>query len=240
MWKMSVIGSLLWVSILAGGCSMTNDIQEKMKYKDIEVHTEDEMKEFALESLKEKYKQEFEFVDDFIYEHEDGEENKPMYLNGYAYVATNRELGCYFEVREPNKFVDDYATNYYEDDIKQYLKESLKGGLSDYEIFISYNLSDRTFKPTMNFRKYLYDDNCCINYTAYVEQSEDVHTYIPLIREWMKELYKADYRWYFELHDTENKSKKYFTLYPGDNGFDSVDDWTDDYIYECICSNIDE
>ena len=244
MKKSLVILTLTLSCILIGGCGMDhkivedtiNKLKEESKYKDVEVHTEEEMKDYALLRLKEKYNKEFEFEEDLRYRPENDD---IMCLNGHAHVIGDEELRCYFGVTEPNQFRDNYASNYYKEDIKKYLEPTLKNISSEYEISVGYDINSKVFDPEMDFKKYLYNDKCEIYYTAYVKEVSDYHQYIPIIREWMEVLYKADYKWYFELHDIDDKDKYYFTLDPGDNGFNSPEDWKDELIYKYILSRLE-
>lgn len=236
------IAMLLGICILAGGCTMNSHLVEgiaqsekgKVDHKDVNVSTEVDMKDYALKVLEEKYGQAFEIASILKYDHKDGEENKPMYLNGYAHVIGNEDLDCYFVVTEPNEFVDDFATNYYKEAINKQLSKDFSDLSNEYDIFIDHDLTDKVFDPKMDYQKYLYNKQCCIDVTVYVPYSEDAHDYISVIRAWMDKLYGAKYDWYFELHDQEDKDKCYFTLDPGDNGFDSADDWSDELIYDYI------
>ena len=238
--KMYIGVSFLIMSSLLGGCGIRkgavsyikDSIKAEIAYKDVNVSTEEEMKAYALERLQDKYNQAFEIEEIFYYNHEDGEEGMPMKLKGRAHVEGDESLYCYFKVTQPNWFEDDYATNYYKEDITNYIEESLKGISCDYELYIDHDLTVKNYNPKMDYKEYLYDGLCGIDYTVYVDESEDYHTYIPLIREWMDVLYAADYKWYFEIYD--KKGKLYYTLDPGDNGFHSSEEWTDESIYENI------
>ena len=228
--------------VLMGGCDMIHILkettQEVAEFKEAEVHSEEEMKTFTLQCLKEKYNNEFELEDDLIYAHEHGEEDRPLYLSGHAHVVGKDDLRCYFEVTEPNIFEDNYASNYYKEDIDAYLRKKNGPMSSEYDIEALNNISNKVFDPNMDFKEFLYKYPCDVFYTAYVPATSDVHEYIPIIREWMDVVYAADYDWYFELHDLNNKELCYFTLDPVDNGFDSTDDWDDETIYEYILSNM--
>ena len=237
--------SLLIMSSLIGGCgrhvstlrNIKENVEAEITYKDVNVSTEEEMKAYALERLQEKYKQAFEIEEILAYGHQDGEEDMPMRLNGKAHVVGDENLYCYFEVTQPHLFIDEYATNYYKEDITQYARESIKGVSDDYEIDIEHSLTAQVYDPKMDYKEYLYDGLCHIRYTVYVEDSEDYHTYIPLIRKWMDALYALDYRWFFEVCDKDGKW--YFTLDPVDNGFDSSDDWDDEMIYDSIVDRVE-
>lgn len=77
-----------------------------------------------------------------------------------------------------------------------------------------------------------------IRIIARAEAADHPEEYVPLIRAWMEKLYPADFNWYFELRDKENDELRYFTLAPGDNGFDSTDNWSDEMIARYIADNI--
>ena len=242
--KIGVGMSLVIMSSLMGGCGIRSgavsyikdSIKAEIVYKDVNVSTEEDMKAYALERLQKKYNQAFEIEEILDYGHQYGKEDMPMRLNGKAHVVGDESLFCYFLVTQPHGFTDEYATNYYKEDITQYAKESLKGVSDDYEIEIDHSLTAKSYDPKMDYKEYLYDGLCCIRYTVYVEDSEDYHTYIPLIRKWMDALYALDYRWFFEVCDKDGKW--YFTLDPVDYGFDSSDDWDDETIYETIVDSV--
>lgn len=90
----------------------------------------------------------------------------------------------------------------------------------------------------MDYKDYLYSGQTTIFFYAYVEDVEDHSEYVPLIKAWMEKLYNADFKWYFELREKGNDELHYFTLDPGDNGFTSVDDWSDELIAKYIEDNI--
>ena len=244
--KIGVGMSLIIMSSLVGGCTMRSgavsyikdSIKAEIVYKDVNVSTEEDMKAYALERLQEKYNQTFEIEEIINYDHKNGEEDMPMNLTGRGHVVGDESLYCYFEVIQPHGFKDDYATNYYKDDITEYVKKGLKGISSDYELYINHHLTVKTYDPKMDYKEYLQDGLCCIDYTAYVDESEDYHTYIPLIREWMDALYTADYKWYLKICSRQDNDKLYFTLDPGDYGFNSSDDWDDEKIYDSIVDNV--
>ena len=196
--------------------------------------TESSMKRFALEKLRSKYGREFELGQQVTYEEEDGK----WYLNGCAYVKGHEELKCYFEVSEPNRFQDDFAVNYYREDILKALKPSLANIEGVYSCEIIHDLSAATFDPKEDYRKFLYDGKCTIYYVAYAKESSSWEEYVDAIKSWMKVLYKADYNWYFVLRDAKCKTKCYFTLESKENGGDTPEDWSDEAIYEAIYSRI--
>ena len=233
------------MSSLIGGCgrhvstlrNIKENVEAEITYKDVNVSTEEDMKAYALERLEEKYKQAFEIEEIFVYGHQDGEEDMPMYLNGKVHVVGNESLYCCFSVTQPHLFTDNYEMNYYKEDIIKYAKESIKGVSDDYKIQIDHSLTAKVYDSKMDYKEYLYDGLCCIRYTVCVEDSEDYHTYIPMIRKWMDALYTLDYEWFFEVCDKDGQW--YFTLDPGDNGFDSSDDWDDKMIYESIVDEVE-
>lgn len=242
MKKNLLLSSIILGCVLMGGCgmdqSLTTSKQKILEFKNADVHTEEEMKDFALQCLKDKYGYNFEFEQDLTYAHENGHENRPLYLNGHVHVVGNETLRCYFEVTEPNIFRDNYASNYYKEDIIAYLTDKIGDMPSAYEIEVTNRISNTVFDPNMDFKDFLYQCDCEVSYTAYVPATDDPHEYIPIIRKWMDVMYNADYDWYFELHDIQDKDLCYFTLHPGDNGYDSTDDWDDETIYNYIMDNL--
>lgn len=214
---------------------MMNEERFSQEYKSVVVQSEDSMKRFALETLKSKYQREFELSDQLTYEEEDGK----WYLNGCAYVKGHEDLKCYFEVSEPNKLQDDFAINYYREDILKAIKPSLANIDGMYSCEIIHDLSAATFDPDKeDYKKFLYDGKCTIYYVAYVNESNSYEDCVMAIKSWIKVLYKADYNWYFVLRDAKCKTKCYFTLESRENDGKSLEDWSDEAIYDSIYSRV--
>ena len=214
-----------------GGCAMKKGIVSE---ESLRVRSEAAMKRFALNKLRSKYRREFELGQQLIYEEDGGK----WFLNGCAYVKGHEELKCYFEVSEPNRFQDDFAVNYYREDILKAIKPSLANIEGMYSCEIIHDLSSATFDPRGDYKKFLYDGKCTVYYVAYAKESSNWEDYIRVIKSWMKVLYKADYNWYFVLRDTKCKTKCYFTLESAQSDKKIPEDWSDDAIYESIYSRI--
>lgn len=75
--------------------SVIEDVKEYKQHKDIEVHTEEEMREFALQYLEEKYGETFQIDEAYcVYDHLNGHEELPMVLRVRAYAEEKAGRIC--------------------------------------------------------------------------------------------------------------------------------------------------
>lgn len=233
--KLKVMAGIVFC-MLIGGCAL----DEGLKDRQVHVETMEEMKTFAKEKLSERYGTPFIIMDEKPEALTYVADEESKHLSGQAYVKGEPDKSCYFRVEAPHTFKDDFATQYYKEEILAAIQPQLEGiEKSSYNIIIDHDLSSKLIDPSKtSYKDYLYDGHCCLCFTAFTEEKEALEQYIPVIREWMNVLYAADYHWYFELRSSEDQEKILFTLDPGDNGFDASEDWEDDYICRCIESNL--
>ncbi|MCR5608911.1 MAG: hypothetical protein K6G26_07595 [Lachnospiraceae bacterium] len=230
------------VGLIVLGCSKTNlssakktvntikeQVDEYNKYKDVEVHSEEEMREFALKCLEEKYGKKFLIDESYCeYEHFNGHEDKPMTLYARAYPECEKKETCGLFVEEPNIFKDNYFVNLYLPDIEDFIipemdKYDLKG-----ELDIDYPLMAGTIGDSLSAKDIIYDTNTRIVFLQPVEKKDDIQEYITIVRKWLNFLYTCDYEWYFALTDKEDSYYQYIGISKGDLGYSSEKEWTDE------------
>ena len=92
------------ISIFLSGCTAKEvfiEISDLKDYNDMvasyDVHAEEEMREFALYCLEEKYGVPFELSEDYLhYGHINGHEELSLELRGRAYNRDNKDYFCGF------------------------------------------------------------------------------------------------------------------------------------------------
>lgn len=260
MKKRIIAAILIGTAILTSACSsqdldtlkkdtkrvvkVTEDIVKyKNEYKDIDVHTEEEMREFALEALKNKYGKEFAIDETYCkYNHVNGHDYNPMQLRARAYPVDDPEDVCGIRVREPNEFEDTYSVNKYNSVVAEYLKPQMdEYGVSGI-VDISYPDMTGIMEDGLSAEDIIYDGNSCIRFVQITEQKEDITEYIPTIRKWLEYLYTCDFEWYFTLADENDRYYSYAGISKGDHMYTSADQWTEENLLSLIdaCINLND
>ena len=252
MRKKNLLAFLYVGCFMLAGCSMekvdsakqtveevVHDVKESVEvykmHKDVEVHTEEEMRAFALECLEEKYGKPFLIDETYCeYEHLNGHEDKPMALYARAYPEDDEKDVCGLLVEEPNIFKDNYSVNYYLPKIEEKIfPEMEKYGVKG-QIEIEYPLMTGTIGENLSAEDVIYDGNTKIYFYQEVADQSDISAYIPLIRKWMNFLYTCDFKWYFTLTAEGNINYQYIGISKSDYGYTSSDEWSDERIIEEI------
>lgn len=150
--KMKGILLITICCICLTGCKMSvtdivnikDAIRDEQTYEDVEVYSEEEMREYALERLKNKYGEDFEFEEEGLkYGYWDKERKDFLYMTGWVHVIGDEEKRCVFKVKEPNDFSDNYEINYYKEEIDSYIRNEWSDLDSDYKIEIDHGLSKK-------------------------------------------------------------------------------------------------
>ncbi len=99
MRKAGVLAVVLLAGMLAVGCS-----------KDVMLHSEEEMRQFALSSLDEKYSESFVIDESFYrYKHKNGHEDIPIILNVRIRPESDDNLCAAFYLTEYGSIIDNYS-----------------------------------------------------------------------------------------------------------------------------------
>ncbi len=201
-------------------------------YKDVEVHTKEEMCDFALGCLKDKYGKEFVIDYEKFCKYKEGKDTDSgkALLKARAYPVDAPSEVCGFTVEEPNKFKDDYYAYLYKDEIKEIIDPQLeKYGLEhDFQIYNDVQLAGLP-DENITAEEFLANKGTEIWFDIPVDEQEDVNDYLPTIRKWLDFLYSTDeFDWYFSLCSKDEFNKYYFTLKKGDGMKNSSDEWTDE------------
>ena len=209
------------------------------RHKDVEVHSEEEMREFALNCLEEKYGKPF-VIDEsyYVYEHFNGHENMPMILNARAYPEGDENDICAFYVKEPNFFKDNYSVNSYLPQIEDKIFPEMEKYGIEGKFDLIYPLSTGTVGDNLSVDDIIYNNGATIYFYQEVEEESDISAYIPLVRKWLDFLYTCDYDWYFTLTAEGNINYQYIGISKGDFGYTSTDEWSDERIIHHIETSI--
>ena len=228
------------ISTFLSGCTakeVFNEISDLKDYNDMvtsyDVHTEEEMRDFALYCLEEKYGVPFELSEDYShYGHINGHEELSLALRGRAYNRDNEDYFCGFSVVEPNHFSDNYFVTWYLDDVKSIIEPELEKQEISAFIDLSYPLLQTTLDSDLTAEDILGMSNMQLSFYWPTELKDDIHDYLPEIRRWIDFLYSLDYNcdWYFAMTSEDDYNDQYFTIMKGDHGYTSADDWTDEEI----------
>lgn len=209
------------------------------RHKDIEVHSEEEMREFALNCLEEKYGKTFVIDEGYCeYEHFNGHENMPMTLRARAYLEGDENVTCGLYVEEPNIFKDNYSAKCYLPQIKEKIFPEMEKYGIEGEIELEYPVSTGTVGDNLSADDIIYDGSAQIYFYQEVEEESDISAYIPLVRKWLDFLYNCDYDWYFTLTAEGNINYQYIGITKGDFGYTSTDEWSDERIIHHIETSI--
>lgn len=214
---------------------LAQSVKEYNMHKDVEVHTEEEMKEFALKCLEEKYGKKF-LIDDAHchYNHFNGHEEQPMVLRAKAYPEEDESDICGIFVEEPNVFQDNYSINFYRQEIEEKIVPEMDKFGIEGKIEFDYPYMTGTIGNNLSAEDIIYDKNTCICFFPSAAMESDMSVYIPLIRKWLDFLYTCDYDWYFALTDEEDMDYQFIGISKGDYGYTSSDQWSDEKIMEGI------
>ena len=230
------------ICIMMSGCSLQNvkeSIEQYYANKDIKVHTEDEMRAFALECLEVKYGKTFKIDESYCqYVHKDGHEEMPMILSARAYPEDDPMDLCGILVEEPNIFKDNYSVKLYRQEIEEIITPEMEKYKVNGQIEIDYPLMSGTIGDDLRATDIIYDDDTCICFYQEVDE-EDKDTLIPLIRKWLDFLYSCDYDWYFALVDKNENDNQLFCVSKGDFGYTSSKEWSDERIIDILEMNKD-
>ena len=210
---------------------VTEKTSEYKKLKDVNVHTEEEMLEFALSYLEEKYDEKFVIDKSYYkYKHKNGHEDAPMILNARFRPVSDDHLVAAFYVTEPNSIIDNYSMIKHQYDVEDYiLPELAERGLDGY-ITISCPLIKGKVDDDITVEDIIYDEGVDIMFYQPVDPEIPMKDNLPLIRKWMDYLYTCDYEWFFSLTDENNPELLLYQLYKNDHGYTSADDWDDEEI----------
>lgn len=235
-----IICAAVCTSMIISGCTGKDIYNEAVALKDYkkmtasyDVHTEEEMREFALYCLEEKYGVPFEFKDEYVhYGHINGHEELSLELWGRAYNSDNNDYYCGFSVVEPNSFSDDYFVNWYIDDVKSVIRPQMEYHDISGEIELSYPLLATPLDRDLTAEEVLAMSKMQLIFFLPTELKEDIHDYLPELRRWIDFLYSLEYNcdWYFAMTSEDDQNDQYFTIMKGDHGYTSADDWTDEEI----------
>lgn len=211
--------------------SVVENVNEYQQHKDVEVHTEEEMREFALQCLEERYGKKFQIDEAYcVYGHLNGHEELPMTLRARVYAEEDAgKIGGIF-VEEPNIFQDNYSVMLYLDAVEAVIRPEMEKYGLEGAIQISYPLVVGTIGDDLSAEDILYDDSTCICFYAAVEREDDPDAYLPLIRKWLDFLYTCDYMWYFALAYEGDLDRQVIGISKGDYLHTSQEEWTDEEI----------
>ncbi len=210
-------------------------VEEYKLHKDVDVHTEEEMRAFALECLEQKYGKPFLIDETYCeYEHFNGHEDKPMVLYARAYPEGDEKDICGLYVEEPNIFKDNYSVNYYLPEIEEKIFPEMEQYGVEGKIEIDYPLMTGTIADNLSAEDVIYDGSTRLFFYQEVAEESDISAYIPLIRKWMDFLYTCDYDWYFALTAEGDLNYQFFGISKGDYGYTSSDEWSDERIIDDI------
>lgn len=213
------------------------------EYKDIDVHTESEMRSFALDALKNKYGKEFKIDESYCkYNHQNGRDTEPLQLRARAYPIDDPDDVCGIRVVEPNNFSDTYSINKYNPVVSEYLKPKMQEyGLTG-DVEISYPYMVGIMEDGLSAEDIMNDGQACIRFYEKTEKKEDITEYIPTIRKWLDFLYTCDFEWYFALVDENDKYYQYAGISKGDHRYTKAEQWTDDNLISLIeaCINLND
>lgn len=217
--------------------SSTVDIYEH--FKDVEAHTEDEMKEFALEALEYKYGKEFFFTGDYFrYDHFFRDEG-PMNLWARVAAADAPDLTFTVRIQEPNSISDNYEQTLYHDDVNEYLRTHFEenGLTGDISFKISCDLRADIPQKDMSVEEFLAKKDTEILFTEYVDPVSDWESYIPIIKKWIACLDTLDFGYQFNLKDRTHEDLSFYTCSSHDSGAKLRINDSDDDILEDIKSD---
>lgn len=164
------------------------------------------------DELKNRYNTEFT-IKEIIFDDEED-------YSGFAYDEEGKS--CYFLLNDGNLH-DNYSIHYYEDDILSLINGYPKGGT----VTVEYSVYGKRLEGKQDPKEFLYDSNVEIWFSTQVTRKN----FLTVIRPWLNFLYDQDYKWYFEAYDGQILA---FTLDPGDNGFTSSQDWSDEMLLRYV------
>ena len=219
--------------------SIKEEVEEYNMHKDIEVHSEEEMREFALNCMEEKYGKPFLIDETYCnYVHFNGHEDMPMVLYARAYPEGDEKDICGLFVEEPNTFKDNYSVKLYRHEIEDVIFPKMEQYDLEGEIEIDYPLMVGTIGDDLSAEDIMYDRNTCIDFFQPVDKEEDIREYIPLVRKWLDFLYTCDYEWYFALTDKENFYYQFIGISKGDHGYTTEEEWSDEQLLRVMEASI--
>ncbi len=249
MRKTGFLAVAVLILFTISGCSHTvnvvhlakeeiDNILNERNYKDVNVRTKEEMGDFALRCLKDKYGKEFVIDYETFSRYKDGSDTDDgrALLKARAFPSDEPSEVCGITVKEPNIFKDDYYCYLYKDEIKKIIDPQLEAyGLEhDFQIYNDVQLEGLPDEK-ITAEEFLANRGTEIWFDIPVDEQEDVKEYIPIIRKWMDFLYSTDeFDWYFSLCSKYEFNKYYFTLKKGDGKKQSSSEWSDEEILQEI------
>lgn len=233
--------ALLWTTWCRAGIldELTGIVEGLVGDGSAHVMSEAEMVDLAKERLREKYGLEFENeAEKKTYSHENGKESNPMVLRAYAHPAGKEQEQCYIIVKEPNTVMDNYSICEYSNAILAVVNDEAKQFGLEASARVSYPATEERLESGLEADDILHRKDCTIIFEPQAGVDGEASSNIPLIRRWMRFLYSRDYKWHFRLCDERVPSNIIFTLDPGDNGFSSEEDWSDELLAEYISEGL--
>lgn len=206
------------------------------KTNEITVHTEKEMRDFALSSLGEKYGKEF-VIDETYCKYgrvSRRDKTEKMEFRARAYPVDEPDKYCGILVTEPDSFKDNYFARLYESGVGELIYPEMEKYGVKTNIHIYRSASTQAYDDKITADEFLHQKETTIELFVPVEEEKEISKYVPAVQKWLPFLFSCDYDWYFVLHDKNDRNKRYFNLMKGDKGIESADEWTEDKIIEGI------
>ncbi len=214
------------IFLLLTGCSKSNKGDD---LENIDVHSEQEMLDFALSYLDQKYDEQFVIDKSYYkYKHKNGHEDAPMVLNARFHPIGDDHLVGAFYLEEPNIISDNYSIIMHQYEVEDVLfPEFAKQDLSAV-ISIDASQIRGDLDKDISAEEIIYDDRVTIQVYQPVNRNADMKENLPLIRKWLDYLYTCDYEWDFGLIAEDDNNYILFQINKSDCGYQSADDWSDE------------
>ncbi|MCR5719964.1 MAG: hypothetical protein K6F84_05310 [Lachnospiraceae bacterium] len=198
------------------------------KVKNVNVHTEDEMLEFALSYLEEKYGEEFVIDKSFYkYKHKNGHEDAPMVLNARVRPVSDDSLVAAFYLEEPNLIRDNYSAVSHLHEVEDVLFLEFEEHGLEGTIIIDASSLDEDLDEDVTAEDIIYNDKIDIKIYQPVNKDGEMEDNLPLIRKWLDYLYTCDYNWDFGLVAEDDSDYILFQINKFDHGYNSSAEWSD-------------
>ena len=202
---------------------------DNRKLKDVNVHSEEEMLEFAFSYLEEKYGEEFVIDKSYYkYKHKNGHEDAPMVLNARFRPVSDASLVAAFYLEEPGLIYDDYSVISHLHEVEDVLLPDFAGHGLEGMIVLDSSLITEDLDKNVTAEDIIYDDRIYIKVYQPVNRDSDMEDNLPLIRKWLDYLYTCDYNWDFGLVAEDDTDYILFQVNKDDHGYQSGDDWSNE------------
>ncbi|MCR4691241.1 MAG: hypothetical protein K5739_07850 [Lachnospiraceae bacterium] len=211
---------------------IVNKAKEQKTVNNVELNSEEEMQEYALSYLKDKYDREFVIDKTYYkYKQKSNGNDSPMILNARVHPEDDDHLVAAFYLEDTGMIQEDFAVIQHQYEVEDILFPQFEEqGLEGRIIIDSSEMKE--VPEDITAKQIIHDENVSIQVYQLVDRDHDRTEDFPLVRKWLDYLYTCDFQWVFGLAAEDDPD--YFLLQIGctDKGYHTGDEWSDKELLE--------